>query len=259
MRARLFPYCSESSTRREMNADAATAAYYDRVAPSYDCHLDAIPVNRAIRETFCRRVAAATKPGDTILDFGAGTGVDADWYGGHGYRVVAYDVSSGMLEQLQRRCSRLIAEGTVVPVAGAWDALARQLQRTGPVRTVAANFAVLNHFPALGETLRRFAPYLESGGSVLASFLNPAHRNDMIAPWWWAAALRAPASGAITVRGAVTTHRFFPTTIRRAAAREFELTELLALEDTREGGALRPIQWRNLIRTQFWLAVWRKR
>jgi ubiquinone/menaquinone biosynthesis C-methylase UbiE len=242
-----------------MDAEEQTASYYDQTAGAYDHQVDGVGSNRAIRTAFRNRVASATQPGRTILDFGCGTGIDADWYSGRAYRVIAYDISVGMVDQLNRQCAPAIAAGAVTPVAGGWDALARQLQTSGPVSTVAANFAVLNHFGDLDAALRRFAPYLAPQGAVVASVLSPFYWRDVITRWWWDAAIEAAGRGAITVTGAVTTHRFLPGTIRHAGRREFELTELLGFEDHAKATVLRPIGWWTVLRTQFWLAVWRKR
>lgn len=240
------------------DAETQTAAYYDRTAAVYDGQVDGIAVNRAVRNAFRQRVAAATPPGGTLLDFGCGTGTDAAWYAAHRYRVIAYDLSAGMVRELRGRCAAAIAEGTVTPLAGGWDVLADHLRTVPPVDAVAANFAVLNHFADPGDALRRIAPYLAPNGSVVASVLNPFYRQDIVRRWWWAAALRAPGRGAITLDGAVTTHRFLPGTLRRAAAPDFQLAELRAIENDEGTGVLRPIRPRTLLRAQFWLAAWQR-
>jgi hypothetical protein len=126
------------------------------------------------------------------------------------------------------------------------------------VDTIAANFAVLNHFADPGALLRQFAPYLAAGGAVVANLLNPFHSGDVRRRWWWAAALRARGRGALTLAGAVTTHRFLPGTVRRAGAPQFQLAELLGFEAEGDACALRPVRRRALLRPQFWLALWRK-
>jgi len=244
--------------RRIADVDARTVSYYDRTAVAYDDQVDGVAVNRTIRAAFRRRVLAATPSDDTILDLGCGTGIDAAWYAEQGYRVIAYDVSAGMMDRLRSRCASAIDAGTVTPVVGASDVLARQLESSGPVGTVAANFAVLNHVADLDGALRQLAPHVTPGGTVLASLLSPCHWRDMAGRWWWNAAIGTAWHGAITARGAVTTHRFLPGVLRRAAVPEFELAELLGLEHCADGRAMRPIRAWNAFRTPFWLAIWRK-
>jgi SAM-dependent methyltransferase len=240
-----------------MDAETRTASYYDQTAPAYDGQMEGAAVT-ALRDAFRERVAAVTPRGGTILDFGCGTGIDAEWYAARGFRVIAYDISAGMVDQLRRRCESAVAARTVTPLAGPWDVLARHLRTVDPVDTVAANFAVLNHFADLGAALRQFTPYLAAGGAVVASLLSPFHLRDVRRRWWWAAALRARGRGALTVHGAVTTHRFLPGTLRRAAAPEFALAELLGIESDGDASALGPMRPRTLLRAQFWLALWRK-
>jgi SAM-dependent methyltransferase len=241
-----------------MDAETRTASYYDQTAPAYDGQMEGASV-AALRDAFRERVAAGTPRGGTVLDFGCGTGIDADWYAARGFRVIAYDISAGMVDQLRSRCAAAVAVGTVTPLAGPWDVLARHLQTVPPVDTVAANFAVLNHFADLDAALRQFTPYLVPRGSVVASVLNPFWRQDLRRRWWWAAALRARGRGELTLHGAVTTHRFLAATLRRAGTPELALSELAGIESDGDPCALRPIRLRTLLRPQFWLALWQKR
>jgi ubiquinone/menaquinone biosynthesis C-methylase UbiE len=60
-------------------------------------------------------VSALVGTGGTILDFGCGTGTDAAWYAERGHRVVAYDVSSGMVEVLREQLAEAIARNVSCP------------------------------------------------------------------------------------------------------------------------------------------------
>src|SRR6185312_12989327 len=95
-----------------------TAAYYDRVATAYDAQLDGRDSDRAARNALRERVARVTSRGGAVLDFGCGTGMDAGWYAARGFSVVAYDISSGMVDRLQARCAREISRGAIMPVIG---------------------------------------------------------------------------------------------------------------------------------------------
>jgi hypothetical protein len=149
--------------------------------------------------------------------------------------------------------------GAITPLAGDWNVLHDRLRIAGQVSTVAANFAVLNHLCDLDVAVRRFAPYLSAQGAVVANVLSPFYGPDVLTRWWWGAALRSVGRGAITARGAVVTHRFFPGTIRRAGAPEFQLTELRSCHNDPEPGSLSPVRWPAVVSAQFWLAVWRRR
>lgn len=231
-----------------------TAEYYDRAATAYDAQVDGRESNRSVRRALRERVAAVTSPGGTVLDFGCGTGIDAEWYAARGITVVAYDISSGMVDQLRIRCAHEIAVHRIIPVVGDLDALAQSLESVPRPETVAANFAVLNHFADLHAIITRLADFVVSDGSIVASLLSPFHGPDIRRRWWWTGAARAMGTGAITVHGDVSTHRFLPRTIRRAGRPRLELLELSGAPETDSGS----VHARRLLGAQFWLAVWKR-
>jgi SAM-dependent methyltransferase len=152
----------------------------------------------------------------TILDFGCGTGTDVAWYAEHGYRTVAYDISSAMLGILRVRCAEAIAEGAVIPVVpGDFSDLEATLQKMPPLAAIAGDFAVLNHVEDLAPLFASLSHYLAPGAPLIASVLNPWYRGDMRQGWWWRGLLGSLRSGAIVLRGDVTTYRHFLQTIRR--------------------------------------------
>jgi SAM-dependent methyltransferase len=235
------------------------AAYYDRIADRYDAQVDGAAENRAMRRAFRRHVADRTPPGGTILDFGCGTGTDAEWYAGQGFRVLAYDSSRGMVEQLEARCRAAIDAGTIVAAAGEWEVLETLLAGSDrPIDTVAANFAVMNHFADLGATLGGLVPHLAPAANVAVSVINPFHWRDLRERWWWRAALRSLGKPAITYAGEVTTHRFFPGTLRRAGAPHLKLVARLGLSGRDGDGSPRPLRGLEWVRAPFWLVCWRR-
>lgn len=191
------------------------ASFYDRTAPRYDALL-AAPIDRWMRRAFQSLVRETAPAGSLLLDFGCGTGLDALWYARQGYRVLAYDISAGMLEQLRRRCGAEIARGEVVPVE-ALSGLPRP-------DAVVSNYGVLN---ALGRPRAFFeavAPLLEPGAPLVISVLNPFFWKDMLHRWWWAALARSLRHHAIVTRGeGIETHRHFLGSLVAAARPAFRL------------------------------------
>lgn len=181
--------------------------------------------NAALRNAFRSRVSATAGSGSAILDFGCGTGTDAAWYASRGHRVIAYDLSHGMVALLRDRYPAEIAEGRITAFAGDLQALLGELERTGPVAAVAANFAVLNHVRDLQPLLSALAPHIVPDGHVVASVLNPFYWRDMRQGWWWRGVPRSLLTGAIKVAGEVTTYRHFMRTVRRMASPRFALVE----------------------------------
>ena len=210
-----------------------TASYYDRTAEVYDSQVDGQRENRTIRTAFRTRVAMLAGPGGTILDFGCGTGTDAAWYAEHGHHVVAYDISSAMLQVLRDRCAAAIARGAIDPVAaGDFDALESMLRRSSPLDVIAANFAVLNHIEDLRPVLASLAYHLAPGAPLVASIMNPWYRGDMRRWWWWRGLFASLRTAAIVVRGDVTTYRYFLRSIVHMLPSNLTLVEMASCNES---------------------------
>lgn len=205
-----------------------TARFYDAVAADYDSLVDGRIDNVEMRLSFCERVVSVAGPGGVILDFGCGTGTDAAWYAARGHRVMAYDVSPGMVEVFRERCKNEIESGRITLTVGPLDAMQRALEESGQVAAISANFAVLNHVRELKPVLQRLASHLLPEGALVASVLNPFYRRDMLRAWWWRSALRSPWTGVIQQDGKVTSYRHFVGVIRKAAEPGFVLEEVRA-------------------------------
>ncbi|PTT78581.1 hypothetical protein DBR42_23270 [Pelomonas sp. HMWF004] len=180
------------------------------------------------RLSFRERVTSIAGAGGAILDFGCGTGTDAAWYAQRGHRVVAYDVSPGMVEVLKLRCQHDIESRRIALAVGGLDAMEHALKAGGPVAVIAANFAVLNHVQDLGPLLHQLAAHLLPGGALVGTVLNPLYRHDMRRSWWWRSAFRTLGAGPIQQNGKVTSYRHFVRAMRRAAGPEFVVEEVCA-------------------------------
>ena len=243
---------------RPADADALrTSAYYDRIAREYDDQVDGIALNRALRDAFRARVSALAGPAGRILDFGCGTGTDAEWYAAQGHQVVAYDISAGMVDVLRARCAEAIADGRIVPLVGGLSDFARAMHDVAPLGAIAANFGVLNHVEDLRPLLARLASHLRPDGALVASLLNPLYKGGMRWRSWWRLQLPAQWTGMVTLRGDVTTHRPYLHTLRRMARPALSLVEVGHVdEDGRWSSAALP--WRRQLHEQFHFVVLRR-
>lgn len=239
-------------------SEPTTTAHYDQIATDYDRQVDGLAVNRAMREAFRARVADIAGQSGTILDFGCGTGTDAAWYAARGHRVVAYDVSAGMVDVLRARCSSEIARGSVIPIVGDLEALEDALRRHAPIDAVAANFAALNHVPDLEPVFGVLAPHLRAGGVLVASLLNPLQRTDVRRRWWFKRMWINLWRDTVVVRGEVVTYRHQVRALRRMARRWFTIEEIAHVDDTGRWSTARS-SWRDLRRREFRFFVLRKR
>ena len=238
-----------------------TSTYYDRIAREYDEQVDGLAINRALRGAFRARVSEIAGPGGRILDFGCGTGTDAEWYARQGQQVFAYDISTGMMDVLRARCADAIAGGRITPLVGSLHDLERALHDLEgalhdrpPLDAVAANFAALNHVDDLQDVLARLASYLTPGGALVASLLNPLYRGEMRWRSWCRTQATSWWRGGVTLRGEVTTHRPYLRALRRMAKPALALAEVGHV-DERGHWSSSPLAWRALLRQQFHFVV----
>jgi SAM-dependent methyltransferase len=201
--------------------EAHTRAYYDRIAGDYDRHLDT-PENWEIRRRVWEVAEALAPRHARILDFGAGTGLDAEHFAGLGHNVTAYDTSEGMVEVLRRRCSAQIAAGRIAPLTGSLAAMRPALVAGGPYDVVLCNFAVFSLLPRLDDTFRLFGETVPSGGAVVICMQNPWWPGEVRLRQFWGALARMPFTGVIRYAydGSGQSFRHTIGQVRRAARPE---------------------------------------
>lgn len=171
----------------------------------------------AVRDRFRQMALERLASGDEILDFGAGTGIDAKAYAASGHRTFVYEPADSMREYLDIYCRDEIAGGSVVKL---------EANLGCRVQAVTANFAVLNHFADHTTLFEQLASVLGQGGFVLASMLNPYYLGDARYGWWRRNLLKLARHGRYTFDTASGIHRFAPGVVARAAAPYFRLERL---------------------------------
>ena len=141
------------------------ATMFDTVAPRYDLTNDVLSLgqDRAWRRATARALGAV--PGEQVLDLAAGTGTSSEPLADHGVRVVACDLSTGMLAVGKRRRPDLAfvaGDATALPFADAsFDAVTISFGLRNVVDTSAA----------LREMLRVTRP---GGRLVICEFSRPS-------------------------------------------------------------------------------------
>lgn len=97
---------------------AEVAAMFDAVAPTYDITNTCLSVGQDQLWRLAARKAVDPKPGQTVLDLAAGTGVSSAVYARPGVRVIAADFSEGMLAAGRKKRPQLefvFADATKLP------------------------------------------------------------------------------------------------------------------------------------------------
>lgn len=166
-----------------------------------------------------QKMALDLLPADAdILDFGAGTGIDAKFYAAHGHTTFVYEPSQAMHDYLLGYCHDEIARNAIVPVT-------RPLIRK--VQAITANFAVLNHLVDHHALFEDFSHVVDQGGFVLASMLSPYYLGDARYRWWWANIANLVRSGSYPSPGESRILRFAPSPVACAAIPYFRLERLV--------------------------------
>jgi len=84
-------------------AHATATAAFSAQAGVFDAIDAANPLIGWVRERVRQQALAAMKPGDTVLELNAGTGIDSMFFAEKGMRVCATDGAPGMVEQLRSK------------------------------------------------------------------------------------------------------------------------------------------------------------
>jgi SAM-dependent methyltransferase len=173
--------------------------------------------DRWVRERFQNMVLDLLPKAADVLDFGAGTGIDAKDYAARGHQTL-YEPSAAMRDCLTEHCRDEIAQKAIITVS---SPLACKVQ------AVTANFAVLNHFSDHRLLFEELSQVVRPGGFVLASMLNPYYLGDARYGWWRSNIMNLVRSGHYAIASESRIHRFAPRVVARAAAPYFQLERLL--------------------------------
>jgi ubiquinone/menaquinone biosynthesis C-methylase UbiE len=155
---------------------------FSRKAAVYDAYGAEHPAIRWARGLVRARVLSLVAPGARLLELNAGTGEDAAWLAGRGYRVHATDIADGMLAEIARKVheQRLEDRLTVQRCS------LLELDRVdgGPYDLVLSNFGGLNCVSDVRPVAARIPSVLRAGGHVVWVVMPP------VCPWELAQALR---------------------------------------------------------------------
>jgi SAM-dependent methyltransferase len=186
------------------------------VGEQYHQVIQASPRDQRVRDRFLQLALKLMPRGAAVLDFGAGTGIDAKIYAAQGHPTFVYEPSPAMGEYLATYCSDEIARQAVIAVAPPLDC---------EVQAVTANFAVLNHFEDHTQLFQDLARVVRPGGFVLASMLNPYYLGDARYGWWRANVINLLRRGRYAISSESRIHRFTPRVVAEAAAPHFRLEQ----------------------------------
>ncbi len=224
-----------------MVSESAIVRAYDLIAPGYEAQLARNPVALEMRRRLHRHFDRVFYPGDRVLDFTAGTGIDALYLAARGISVTALDASPGMLAELTQHAlqhglsvnARVLAAERLAECEGKFD---------GAIST----FGGLNTIDDPSRLARDLAGCVKPRGRVILHALN-----DFCL---WQAVVRLMGRGGIRdgelrVGELCVQHRLLkPSQMRQAFALHFALRQVYGLS-TISAPALvaRTPRWAHLI------------
>jgi SAM-dependent methyltransferase len=146
-----------------------TQVAFDGVAGDYDGPRGNNALIQQMRRTMWKAITATFSRNAVLVDLGCGTGLDAAYLGGRGFRVVAMDWSSEMVRQTLTRIRREGLEDQVsVRHLGIQDLTSLD---AGPFDGMYSNLGALNCVPDLGPVARACARLLRPGGCLIVSVI----------------------------------------------------------------------------------------
>ena len=170
---------------RELSDDYASLvrASFDALAENYDTIVSSNDFDAQMREATLGILARSFRPGDRVLEVGAGTGLETLAVARRGVHVVATDISERMLARLSEKASTAgIGHRVLTRQIQARD-LARLQDDFGarPFDGAFSDFGALNCEPDLHAIPEALANLLRSGAPVVLTVWNRACLAEAIA------------------------------------------------------------------------------
>jgi SAM-dependent methyltransferase len=186
-----------------MNIPVANSnqAYWDRTAENYDRIFSETVVGRIQRDAVWHEMDKIFQPGMRILELNCGTGVDAVHLAARGVRVVACDLSAGMIDAARRRLGTTGA-GALVDFRVLATEQIDSLIGNAPFDGAFSNFSGLNCVQDISQAARNLARLLKPSAKTLVCMVG------RFSPWEmaWQLAHGRPALGLQSFRRKPTTH-----------------------------------------------------
>jgi SAM-dependent methyltransferase len=137
---------------------------FDLLAQTYDKNFALTAVGQLQRQQVWHQIAHLWPQNAHLLELGCGTGLDAQYLAERGFRVLATDISSGMLIEAERRCADF--PQVAFKVLDASDIGQLQESFDGAF----SNFAAINCVLDLPHFAEQLALKIRSGGKIALCF-----------------------------------------------------------------------------------------
>lgn len=148
---------------------------FTKQASHYDADDNGNPVLQSWRRKVYAHLDQFLKPGSSILELNAGTGIDAAYLAQLGHCVHATDLSDGMIEQIKVKASDVDLHGRLTYQQLSFEDL-DQLKKK-KFDHIFSNFGGLNCAKDLRKVFTHFRELLRTGGYVTVVIMPP------VCPW----------------------------------------------------------------------------
>jgi ubiquinone/menaquinone biosynthesis C-methylase UbiE len=159
-----------------LNYDAINRAF-SKQAEHYDADDVANPILTDWRKQVYTHVDKFLKPESYILELNAGTGIDAVRFVNKGHRVLATDISDGMIDAIMKKIKTHSLLGKLSCQKCSFELL--EQVREKKFDFIFSNFGGLNCTDDLSKVTRHFSSLLKPGGYVTLVIMPP------ICLWEW--------------------------------------------------------------------------
>jgi len=206
----------------------SVAAPFDGLAADYDGTFTDSAIGRRMRAAVWRRLDAAFRPGDRVLELNCGTGEDALHLASRGVQVLATDASARMLAMTHAKVSQAGETERVEVLQLAIEDLGTC--ELGMFDGALSNFGGLNCVADLPAVGRAIAAKLRPGGRAVVCVMGPAVPWE----WGWFLARRQPRKAVRRLAGGTSWRGLsirYPTigAMRRAFAPHFVKRRVAAI------------------------------
>ncbi len=144
-------------------------------APIFDETQDSNQVLLWMRNQVYRHLEEYLKPGDSILEINAGTGIDAIHFARRGHTIVAVDNAPGMIDEMRKKAAISGVADKITVYRCSFTELNIVPAQTFDV--VFSNFGGLNCIPDLRKVAEQLRPYLKKTSLLFLAIMPP------ICPW----------------------------------------------------------------------------
>ncbi len=149
---------------------SSSVAAFDAIAQTYDEDFGQNPIGSQMRHRVWEACLNVFKPGDSILELNAGTGIDALFLAEQGIHVHAVDSSPGMISKLQQKVNRPGLRGRISYQILENEQIADIHEKL--FDGALSNFGGLNCVEDLSALAWSLSRLLHPGARLIACFLN---------------------------------------------------------------------------------------